>query len=130
MTTTLVPPVTAGPVADDECVVAVTLSWPAGGRARHVGEGPQPEGAHIVELIGEVDIFVVARVRPMLCAVASQSAELVVDTSGVEFIDASGLGLIAAMHREVTATGGRMRLLGATPAFRRLLQITRLEHLL
>ena len=131
MTTTLVPAVTAGRVADgDECVVAVTLSWPASRPARHVGEGTQPEGEHIVELIGEVDIFLVARVRPMLCAVAAQSAELVVDASGVHFIDASGLGLIAAMHREVTATGGRMQLIGATPVLQRLLRVTRLEHLL
>jgi anti-sigma B factor antagonist len=131
MTTTLDPAMTAGPVAEsNESVVAVTLSWSANGRAGHVGEGTRPEGEHIVELMGEVDLFLVARVRPMLRAVAAQSAELVVDASGVRFIDASGLGLIAAMHREVTATGGRMQLIGATPALRRLMRVTQLEHLL
>lgn len=131
MTTMLVPAVTARPVADgDESVVAVTLSWSASRCARNVGEGTRPEGEHIVELIGEVDLFLVARVRPMLCAIAAQSAELVVDASSVQFIDASGLGLIVAMHREVTAAGGRMQLIGATPALQRLLRTTRLEHLL
>jgi anti-sigma B factor antagonist len=131
MTETLVPAVTTGSVTDgDASVVAITLSWPASRSALNVGEDDRPGGEHIVELIGEVDIFLVARVRPMLCAVAALSAELVVDASGVQFIDASGLGLIVAMHREITATGGRMQLIGATPALRRLLRITCLEHLL
>ena len=131
MTTTLVPEMTAPPVADgDESVVAVTLSWPANQYARPAGEGARPGGEHIVELIGEIDLFVVARVRPMIYAVAAQCAELTVDASRVRFIDATGLGLIVAMHREVTTTGGRMRLIGVTPAMQRLMRITNLEHLL
>ena len=131
MTATLVPSLTARSVCDcDESVVAITLSWPVSHNARHLAEGAHPEGEHIVELIGEVDLFLVERVRRMLCALAAQSAELVVDASSVKFIDASGLGLMVAMHREATASGGRMTLIGATPTLRRLLRITQLEHLL
>jgi anti-anti-sigma factor len=130
MTTTLIPPLIKDSTDADESVVAVTLSWPTHRGAPWLDGGSRHNGETIVELIGAVDLHLVTRVKPMLAALAAQSAELTVDTSGVQFIDASGLGLLVAMHGGVTGSGGRMRLLGATPSMRRLLRITRLEHLL
>jgi anti-anti-sigma factor len=130
MTTTLIPPMTSGSIDTEDSVVAVTLSWPMQQCAPSFDAGRRRNAETIVELIGAVDLHLVTRVQPMLAALAAQSAVLVVDTSGVQFIDASGLGLLVAMHREVTGFGGRMQLLGATPTLRRLLRITRLEHML
>jgi anti-sigma B factor antagonist len=114
----------------DESVVAVTLSWPLNDHPGADDDGQQVEGSHIVELIGDIDAHLVARVTNMLSAVAAQSAQLVVDVSEVRFIDASGLGLLVMMHRHVSASGGRMNLLGTRPGLSRLLRITRLDHLL
>ena len=131
MTTELVPTVAQGSAADvDESVVAVTLSWQLTDRSGANDTGRGLEGAHIVELIGDIDAHLVARVTNMLSAVAAQSAELVVDVSEVRFIDASGLGLLVAMHENVSATGGRMNLIGTGRGLSRLLRITQLDGLL
>jgi anti-sigma B factor antagonist len=131
MPTELVPIVAQGSAADvDESVVAVTLSWQLTDRSGANDAGQALEGAHIVELIGDIDAHLVARVSKMLSAVAAQSAELVVDVSEVRFIDASGLGLLAAMHENVSAVGGRMNLIGTRPGLSRLLRITQLDRLL
>jgi anti-anti-sigma factor len=131
MTTDLVPTVAQSSAADvDESVVAVTLSWQLTDRSGANDAGQKLEGAHIVELIGDVDAYLVARVTNMLSAVAAQSAELVVDVSDVRFIDASGLGLLVAMHENVSAVGGRMSLIGTGPGLSRLLRITQLDGLL
>jgi anti-anti-sigma factor len=114
----------------DESVVAVTLSWRHHDREGSNDGGQEVEGSHIVELIGDIDAQLAARVTKMLSAVAAQSAELVVDVSEVRFIDASGLGLLVAMHRRVSASGGRMNLIGTRPGLSRLLRITQLDRLL
>ena len=114
----------------DESVVAVTLSWRLNDREGPTDDGQEVEGSHIVELIGDIDAHLAARVTNMLSAVAAQSAELVVDVSEVRFIDASGLGLLVAMHQHVSASGGRMNLIGTGPGLSRLLRITQLDGLL
>lgn len=130
MTTELAEPATRVSAPDvNESVVAVTLSWPVKGPDAN-GNGHEVEGAHIVELIGDVDAHLVARVTTMLRAVADQSGELVVDVSGVRFMDASGLGLLVGLHRHVRAAGGRMSLMGTNPGLSRLLRITQLDCLL
>jgi anti-anti-sigma factor len=111
-------------------VVAVTLSWRVTDRAGSTDDGQDVKGSHIVELIGDIDAHLAARVAGMLSAVAAQSAELVVDVSEVQFIDASGLGLLVAMHQNVSSSGGRMNLIGTRPGLSRLLRITQLDRLL
>jgi anti-anti-sigma factor len=131
MTTELPSTVAREPAQDvDESVVAVTLSWPLTDRGGSTDDGQEHEGSHIVELIGDIDAHLAARVTNMLSAVAAQSAELVVDVSEVQFIDASGLGLLVAMHQHVSASGGRMNLIGTRPGLSRLLRITQLDRLL
>jgi anti-anti-sigma factor len=111
-------------------VVAVTLSWRLNDREGSTDDGQAGEGSHIVELIGDIDADLAARVTDMLSAVAAQSVELVVDVSEVRFIDANGLGLLVAMHQNVSASGGRMNLIGTGPDLSRLLRITQLDRLL
>jgi anti-anti-sigma factor len=133
MTTPLLTTVTAAPtVESDDSVVAITLSWPvarsvtatSGGRG-----GIRGGGSHIIEFIGDVDLHFAGHVRGTLAAIAAQSRELTVDVSEVRFIDAAGLGLLAMMHGHVTASGGRMDLIGAAPTLRRALRITQLDEL-
>jgi anti-sigma B factor antagonist len=131
MTITLaVKPTVDAPVdADDaESVIAITLSWPLN-RAFASADGGQGGGSHTVEFIGDIDLFLASRMRSTLAGIAAQSAELAVDVSGVRFIDASGLGLLAMMYHRVNVTGGQMTLLGLSPRLRRLLRITKLEYL-
>jgi anti-sigma B factor antagonist len=53
------------------------------------------DGASIVRLGGELDLYNASRVREALTAVTSESPErLVVDLSQVEFIDSTALGVL------------------------------------
>ncbi|UYM05972.1 STAS domain-containing protein [Solicola gregarius] len=54
--------------------------------------------------------------------------ELIVDLSGVDSVDATGLGVIAGAHRRVTGRGHRLVLRGCSLQLRRALAMTRLTR--
>jgi anti-sigma B factor antagonist len=125
--TPLAPSLLGSAMGSDESVVAVTLSWPLD--AGDVPVGKVDGGSHIIELIGDVDVILVSRVRSLLVTLAAQSSELAVDVSGVQFIDSEGLDLLGLLHGQVLASNGRWSLIGAGSRMRRLLSIAGLEHL-
>jgi anti-sigma B factor antagonist len=53
---------------------------------------------------------------------------LVLDMSGVEFIDSTGLSVLVATLKACRAEGGEVVLLGLTPPVRALVELTRLHH--
>jgi anti-anti-sigma factor len=55
---------------------------------------------------------------------------IVVDMSGVEICDSSGLNLFARSHHTATARGGWLRLAGLRPIVRRAVDATNLDRLL
>lgn len=129
MTETTLATALAGPaVGSDESAVALTLSWPQ--ETRDSPAGLSAGGSHVIELIGDVDVFLAVRIRGLLTLLATQSSELAVDVSGVQFIDSGGLRLLDLLHQKVTASGGEMTLIGVEPRMRRLLGIAELEHLM
>jgi anti-sigma B factor antagonist len=52
----------------------------------------------------------------------------IVDLSGIEYLDSSGLGLLLRLYREYTRSGGRLVLV-ASPMVEGVLEITRLDDL-
>jgi anti-sigma B factor antagonist len=85
---------------------------------------------HIIELIGDIDLRLAMQARGFLTSLASQPADFTVDVSRVRFIDAAGLGVLAALHRRVSESGGHISVIGASPSLRRCLRITQLTYLL
>jgi anti-sigma B factor antagonist len=94
----------------------------------HVAElGP---AVHVV-VSGEVDSSTAPVLERSLTEVLSGCPdEFVVDLCAVTFLDSAGLCVLAAAHRQGSAQGTRMRLLVATRAVARPLQITGLWGLL
>jgi len=80
---------------------------------------------------GEVDCTTAphlqVRVERMLDAGAR---DLTIDLSAVTFLDSAGLCALATVHRRASADGVRIRVLAATRAVIRPMQITGLWHLL
>jgi anti-sigma B factor antagonist len=79
--------------------------------------------AHVVELIGELDLDGAAAVEEELLAVeASDAASIVVDLGGLEFIDSTGIRLIvmAADRSE----DGRFTILRGPKQVHRVFEIT------
>ncbi|MFD9631785.1 STAS domain-containing protein [Streptomyces violascens] len=82
----------------------------------------------VVAFHGEIDIAAVVDVSCGLDAVtAIPRRPVVLDLTGVEFIDACGLGLLCRARRRVAARGGRLVLVCDRPRIWRLLRITGLD---
>jgi anti-sigma B factor antagonist len=83
----------------------------------------------VVSVRGEVDLYTVPRLQRELAGAlaAGQPVRLVVDLSGVEFCDSTGVNALLAAHRQAREAGGDLELAGPRPAVRKILQVTGLE---
>ena len=78
---------------------------------------------------GELDIFSAQDVAIGLRdALALGCSRIVIDVSGVSFVDASALGVFARVHATLAAEGGTMEFVSASPQFQRLCSMTRLDQ--
>lgn len=82
--------------------------------------------ATVVHLQGEVDSVTAADLRDVLIQVLSTkpSTHLILDLSGVDFLDSTGIGVIVAAHKRVTAHGGWFTAVVTTPTVRKVLRVT------
>jgi anti-sigma B factor antagonist len=78
---------------------------------------------------GEIDLYTAPRLHgELVTALAGESpVRLVVDMSGVEFCDSTGMNVLLAAHRRAREHGGDLELAGPRPAVRKVLQVTGLE---
>lgn len=95
--------------------------------------GPTTAGptAVVVEISGEIDLASAPELRDgLISLVAAGRAEIVVDGSGVEFIDASGINVLLDAADAARRAGGHLRLSRPSPSFRRLLDLLELNNAL
>jgi anti-sigma B factor antagonist len=88
------------------------------------------QGDHIVVSVhGEIDLYTVPRLkRELTGALATDKpVRLVVDLSGVDFCDSTGVNVLLAAHRQAREAGGDLELAAPRPAVRKILQVTGLE---
>jgi anti-sigma B factor antagonist len=87
--------------------------------------------AVVLTLVGELDVLARPRLREEVARqIASRPPLLVLDLSGLTFIDAQGLGALATARRLAAECSGRLLIVGADPRLRSLLRITRLAAVL
>lgn len=74
------------------------------------------DGVIVFRLYGAIDHHSVRNVRIAIDTDISRSRakEVVLDLSGVEFMDSSGLGLILGRYTKITDLGGHLTLRGLT----------------
>jgi anti-sigma B factor antagonist len=83
----------------------------------------------IVTVSGEIDVLSSGQLREYLHALIKDGrVHLVVDLSGVEFLDSTGLGVLVAVHHRLQASDGSMVFVGATERVRNVFHITRLTR--
>jgi anti-sigma B factor antagonist len=97
------------------------------GKALTIQDRREP-GYVVVTVAGEVDIATVAELRERLSALAAGGLPLVADLDQVSFIDATGLGALAAAARLAAARGVSLYVVCAQPQTRRLFRITGLDR--
>jgi anti-sigma B factor antagonist len=86
-------------------------------------------GRIIMSLGGEIDLYTAPRLHGELVTVLAGDApaQIVVDMSGVEFCDSTGMNVLLAAHRRAREQGGDLELAAPRPAVRKILQVTGLE---
>jgi anti-sigma B factor antagonist len=82
-----------------------------------------------MSVTGEIDLYTAPRLHSELTAAlaAGTPLRLVVDMSGVEFCDSTGMNVLLAAHRRAREDGGDLQLVSPRPAIRKVLQVTGLE---
>jgi anti-anti-sigma factor len=91
----------------------------------------QDRGHTVLEFHGEIDIAAAMEIIPYLDLVTGRpEARLVIDLSGVEFFDCSGLRLLYRARSRMLDSGGRLLLVCTHPLTLRVLRVTGLSRLL
>jgi anti-sigma B factor antagonist len=83
----------------------------------------------IVALSGEIDLYTAPRLQSQLAAALNteHAVRLVVDMSGVDFCDSTGMNVLLGAQRMARERGGDLELSAPRPAVLKILQVTGLE---
>jgi len=86
------------------------------------------DGWQVLTLAGDVDVATAPRLRDRLVQLITDGPpQLVVDLSGLSFIDSMGLGALVSGLKRARAHDGDLRLAGPTDHVAKVLAITRLD---
>ncbi|MEX1142046.1 MAG: STAS domain-containing protein [Thermoleophilaceae bacterium] len=84
--------------------------------------------ARVVAVAGELDISSVARIRQALDdAIAERPEELVLDLSGLEFCDSSGIHLVVETNERAAQDGIHFSIVRPTGPAWRVFEVCRIE---
>lgn len=87
------------------------------------------QGGHVVvSVYGEVDLYTAPRLQAELAALVREgTGRVVVDLSGVEFCDSTGMNVLLSAMKRLRGHGGSLELAAPRPAVCRILQVTGLD---
>ncbi len=85
----------------------------------------------IARLYGELDHHSVQPLREEIDAMALQNRpkQLILDFTGVGFMDSSGIGLVMGRYKLAQELGAELRLCGLTASTKRVMQIAGMDKL-
>ena len=80
-------------------------------------------------ICGEIDLYTAPRLHSELGAVLADGmpTRIVIDMSGVEFCDSTGMNVLLSCLRRVRERGGELEIASPKPAVRKILQVTGLD---
>ena len=91
----------------------------------------QRDGVTVLHVTGDIDVSHTLVLREALGAsLEAEAPRVVLDLSGVQFVDSAGIGLFVTAHRRAEQQGGRLVLSGASEAVGHVLTLTRTDRLL
>ncbi len=78
---------------------------------------------------GEIDLYTAPRLHSELGAVLADGmpTRVVIDMSGVEFCDSTGMNVLLSCLRRARERGGELEIAAPKPAVRKILQVTGLD---
>jgi anti-sigma B factor antagonist len=84
----------------------------------------------VVRLAGEADVTTRALAEVLGAEAAKKPRLLLVDLSGLAFIDSAALHQIVQAHRKLRADGSRLELFGPSQAVARILQLSAIDQVI
>lgn len=89
----------------------------------------EEDGTAVLSLAGEVDVSNVEQVREAAVKLLEGNGKrLILDLSGVEYMDSSGLGMLVGLLKRQRESGGVLAIAGHQPRVQRLFEITGLKQ--
>jgi len=83
----------------------------------------------VVEVSGEVDVYTAAILREKLVdLIDAHHTDLVVDLTGVGFLDSTGLGVLVGALKKIRGSGGRLQLVIDQDKVMKVFRITALDQ--
>jgi len=93
------------------------------------GRTPRKDGAYVLPLKGEIDLHVSPSVTASLNSmIEKKPPRMVVDLSGVTYIDSAGLAALIEAMQKVEGYGGKFLLAGLQETVRSIFEISRLDQ--
>lgn len=87
------------------------------------------DGRLVVAVAGDLDLGSAPALESALAELAPFGRPVVIELSGVEFIDSSGMRALLAVNDMTLAAGGTpVTLAGGTPATKRLIELTGIDQ--
>ncbi len=86
------------------------------------------DGVRIVELAGEVDLESSPAARRVLLDAVAAGGPVLVDLSGVDYVDSSGIASLVEAFQAARSRGSRFALVAVSPAAMRVLRLARLDR--
>ena len=91
----------------------------------------QRDGCAVLFVSGEVDLATAPQLRQQLVdLVADGHRRIVVDMTGTEFLDSTGLGALVVGLKRLRAHDGEMRVVCTTPRVRKVFELTHVDRVL
>jgi anti-sigma B factor antagonist len=88
-------------------------------------------GTAVVAVRGEVDLYTAPRLWEAIdAAMAGTPRELVIDLSGVTFLDSTGLNVLVQTHKRLRPISGSVIIRGAGGQVYKTLELTKLNKVL
>ena len=85
----------------------------------------------VLTVTGELDVATAPQLRQEAVRLTtSGQAHLVIDLSGVDFLDSTGLGVIVGVLKRARTHGGELAVCGAENHVRKVFEITRISDVL
>lgn len=85
----------------------------------------------VLRVNGEVDLATAPRLREALTSLVTEGhLRVVVDLSGTDFLDSTGLGALVTGLKRVRAKGGEMRVVCTSERVAKVFEITSLDRVL
>jgi anti-sigma B factor antagonist len=78
---------------------------------------------------GAIDCANAAWVKTEALRLLGDASDVVLDLSGVDFLDSAGVGVLVGLFKNARLRGGRARFCGLTPGVRSVLEIIQLDRI-